>query len=85
MVIITAWTLCKQRNARVFENVWEQKDRSQILTAIIEKFHLWELARRGGSSQIARVWVLVGGRVRRKCEWVLALMSLFFYVMLLLL
>ncbi|KAK1617070.1 hypothetical protein QYE76_022587 [Lolium multiflorum] len=54
MVIITAWTLWKQRNARVFGNAREQKDPTQILAAIKEEFHLWELARRGGSSQIAR-------------------------------
>jgi hypothetical protein len=32
----------------------EQKDPTQILAAIREEFHLWELARIGGSSQIAR-------------------------------
>jgi hypothetical protein len=54
MVIITAWTLWKQRDARVFGNAREQKDPTQILAAIKEEFHLWELVRRGGSSQIAR-------------------------------
>jgi hypothetical protein len=38
MVIITAWTLWKQRNARVFRNVREQKDTTQILAAIGEEF-----------------------------------------------
>jgi hypothetical protein len=54
MVIITAWTLWKQRNARVFGNVREQKDPLQTLVAIREEFQMWELARRGGSLQIAR-------------------------------
>jgi hypothetical protein len=54
MFIITAWTLWKQQNARVFGNTREQKNPAQIMTAIREEFQLWELARRGGSSQIAR-------------------------------
>jgi hypothetical protein len=54
MIIITAWILWKQRNSRVFGNVREQKDPTHILEAIKEEFLMWELARRGGSSQIAR-------------------------------
>jgi hypothetical protein len=38
----------------VFGNVREQKDPTQILEAIKEEFQMWELARSGGSSQIAR-------------------------------
>jgi hypothetical protein len=34
MVIITAWTLWKQQNARVFGNMREQKNPAQIVTAI---------------------------------------------------
>jgi hypothetical protein len=49
MVIITAWTLWKQRNARVFGNVREHKNPIQALVAIREEFQLCELARRGGS------------------------------------
>jgi hypothetical protein len=54
MVIITTWTLWKQRNARVFGNAREQKTPTQIVSTIREEFLLWELARRGGSSLIAR-------------------------------
>jgi hypothetical protein len=75
MVIITAWTLWKQRNARVFGNAREQKNPIQVLEAIREEFQLWEIARRGGSSQIAREWALGGWGVGEKCEWVLELMS----------
>jgi hypothetical protein len=53
MVIITAWTLWKQRNARVFGHVREQKNPMQVLEAIREEFQLWEIVRRGGRSQIA--------------------------------
>jgi hypothetical protein len=54
MVIITTWTLWKQRNSRVFGNAREQKDPIQILGAIREEFQMWKIARRGGSFQIAR-------------------------------
>jgi hypothetical protein len=43
----------KQRNARDFGNVSEQKSVDQMLTEIREAFHLWERAR-GGRLGIAR-------------------------------
>jgi hypothetical protein len=49
MVVCTAWTLWKQRNARAFGDVRKQKDVGQIVEAIREEFHLWERAKRGGS------------------------------------
>jgi hypothetical protein len=57
MVVCTAWTLWKQRNARAFGDVRKQKDVGQIVEAIREEFHLWERAKRGGSGgrlQVAR-------------------------------
>jgi hypothetical protein len=54
MVISTAWTLWKQRNARAFGNVREQKTVDQMLVEIREAFHLWERARSGGRLGIAR-------------------------------
>jgi hypothetical protein len=54
MVISTSWTIWKQRNTRVFGNVQEQKNLHQMLVEIREEFQLWERARRGGSSLIAR-------------------------------
>lgn len=54
MVISTAGTLWKQRNARAFGNVREQKTVDQMLAEIREAFHLWERAKRGGRLGIAR-------------------------------
>jgi hypothetical protein len=54
MVISTAWTLWKQRNARAFRNEREQKTGDQMVVAIREEFHLWERAKRGGRLGITR-------------------------------
>jgi hypothetical protein len=54
MVINTAWTLWKQRNARAFENVREQKTVDQMVVQIRDDFHLWKRAKRGGRLDIAR-------------------------------
>jgi hypothetical protein len=54
MVISTAWTLWKQRNARAFGNEREQKTVDQMLVQIRDEFHLWERAKRGGRLGIAR-------------------------------
>jgi hypothetical protein len=54
MVISTAWTLWKQRNARAFRNEREHKTVDQMVVAIREEFHLWERAKRGGRIGIAR-------------------------------
>lgn len=48
MVICTAWTLWKQRNARAFGNEREQKTVEQVLVQVSDVFHLWERAKRGG-------------------------------------
>jgi hypothetical protein len=54
MVISTMWTIWKQRNARAFGNVREQKTLDQMLVQIRDEFHLWESAKRGGRLDIAR-------------------------------
>jgi hypothetical protein len=52
MVIGTAWTLWKQRNARAFGNAREQKMVNQMVVQIRDDFHLWERAKRGGRLDI---------------------------------
>jgi hypothetical protein len=54
MVIGTAWTLWKQRNARAFGNAREQKTVDQMVVQIRDDFHMWERAKRGGRLDIAR-------------------------------
>jgi hypothetical protein len=54
MVISTAWTIWRQRNARAFRNDREQKTVEQTVNQIRDDFHLWERARRGGRLDIAR-------------------------------
>ncbi|KAM0906593.1 hypothetical protein ACQ4PT_016669 [Festuca glaucescens] len=54
MTICTAWTIWKQRNARTFGNVREQKSVDQMVVQIRDEFHLWERAKRGGRIEIAR-------------------------------
>ncbi|KAK1649263.1 hypothetical protein QYE76_067068 [Lolium multiflorum] len=54
MVISTAWTIWKQRNARAFRNNREQKTVDQMVTQIRDDFHMWERARRGVRLDVAR-------------------------------
>jgi hypothetical protein len=54
MVISTAWTLWKQRNARAFRNEREQKTVDQMLVQIRDEFHIWERAKRGERLGIVR-------------------------------
>jgi hypothetical protein len=49
LIILTSWTLWKQKNARVFGNVHRQLNSEQIVDYIEQEFKLWEFARRGGS------------------------------------
>jgi hypothetical protein len=51
LVMLTAWMLWKQRNARVFNNVRQQCNVQQLVVRIEEEFALWKMARRvvGGS------------------------------------
>jgi hypothetical protein len=54
MVISTAWTIWKQRNARAFGNDREQKMVDQSVVQIRDEFFQWERARRGRRLDIAR-------------------------------
>jgi hypothetical protein len=54
MVISTAWTIWKQRNARAFGNDREQRTVDQSVAQIRDDFYQWERARRGGRLDIAR-------------------------------
>lgn len=54
MVICTVWTIWKQRNARAFGNIREQKSVELMVGEIRQEFHLWERAKRGGRLDIAR-------------------------------
>ena len=52
-ILWIAWTIWKQRNARVFRNTPRQLSTEQIIKGVKEEFALWELARgRGGVSDL---------------------------------
>jgi predicted nucleic acid-binding protein len=44
-VLLIAWTLWKQRNARVFGNLERQLSTVQIIDMILQEFSLWRAAR----------------------------------------
>jgi hypothetical protein len=48
LVLLTAWRLWKQRNARVFGNTAEQCNTMELLRRIADEFNMWKLARVGG-------------------------------------
>jgi hypothetical protein len=54
LVILMAWMLWKQRNARVFGNTRDQCASGQLIDRIHDEFQLWESARAGGRHQRAR-------------------------------
>jgi hypothetical protein len=54
LVILTTWTLWKQRNARVFQNVQKQCNEYQVIRMIKEELSGWDRAREGGSTRLAR-------------------------------
>jgi hypothetical protein len=54
LVMLTAWMLWKQRNARVFNNVRQQCNVQQLVVRIKEEFALWKLARRGDGGRMPR-------------------------------
>jgi hypothetical protein len=53
-VLLTAWMLWKQRNARVFGNQREQRDVQGLINRIKEELCLWEMAYAGGSAPASR-------------------------------
>jgi hypothetical protein len=54
LVILTAFMLWKQRNARVFDNVRQQCNVPQLVVRIKDEFALWMLARRGVGGPMTR-------------------------------
>jgi hypothetical protein len=54
-VMLTAWMLWKQRNARVFNDARQQCNVQQLVIRIKEEFALWKLARRGAGDLMPRV------------------------------
>jgi hypothetical protein len=53
-VILIAYTLWKQRNARVFGNIQQQWGTERIVESIREEFKMWEIAYAEGSSTLTR-------------------------------
>ena len=53
-VILIAWSLWKQRNARLFNNVGQQCSVTVFVDRIIDKFKLWIRARAGEQSTVPR-------------------------------
>jgi hypothetical protein len=47
LVLLIAWTLWKQRNARVFGNLQRQLSTEQMIDSVLEEFSLWWAARGG--------------------------------------
>jgi hypothetical protein len=54
LVMLTAWMLWKQRNARVFNNVRQQCNVQQLVVRIKEEFALWKMVRRGDGGPMPR-------------------------------
>jgi hypothetical protein len=54
LVILVAWSLWKQRNARVFGNIGQQCDAMQLTDRVKAEFELWELARAARRRVLAR-------------------------------
>jgi hypothetical protein len=54
LVILVAWMLWKQRNARVFGSTREFCNTTQLVSRIREEFRVWELAFLGDRSLIGR-------------------------------
>jgi hypothetical protein len=48
LVILTAWMIWKQRNARVFGNDRDRCNEAQLIDRIHDEFKIWERVRRGG-------------------------------------
>jgi nuclear pore complex protein Nup210 len=54
LVLLIAWFLWKQKNARAFNNQALQLTAHQLVVRIKDEFKLWRLARLGGSELMSR-------------------------------
>jgi hypothetical protein len=54
-IILIAWRIWKQRNARIFDNVARQFSEVQLVEQIVEEWDLWAKASLGGCNLFARV------------------------------
>lgn len=54
LFILTAWSLWKQRNARVFGRTQQQLNPAQVLNRILEEIEEWKKAGAGGLDRLAR-------------------------------
>lgn len=53
-VVLIAWSLWKQRNARLFNNVGQQFTVTVLVDRIVDEFKLWTRARSGGREIVPR-------------------------------
>ena len=52
LVMLTSWSLWKQRSARLFGNVNQQRKEGELSTQIIVDHHLWSLAKGSGVASL---------------------------------
>ena len=53
-IILIAWSLWKQRNARLFNNVSQQLTVTVLVDRIVDEFNIWQHAGVGGREMMTR-------------------------------